>query len=156
MKRAAKNGRILLAAENPREVDRVLEALARHRLADKVDVVNDGAEALDYLYRRNRWARRPEELPLVMLLDLGMPRVGGLEVLRTVRADARLRLVPAVMLASSRAEDDLRDCYRAGANAFVVKPLAAEEFVTAIADVVAYWIFFNEPPPGTLSAGEAA
>jgi len=155
MTRAAKKGRILLAEDDPRDVDLVLEALARHQLAGKVDVVNDGAQALDYLYRHNEWSQRPEEPPLVILLDLKMPRVGGLEVLRTVRADPRLRLIPAVMLTSSREESDLVDSYRVGANAFVVKPIVFSEFVSAVADVAAYWVFFNEPPPGT-GASESA
>jgi CheY-like chemotaxis protein len=156
MTRAAKKGRILLAEDDPRDVDLVLEALARHQLAGKVDVVNDGAAALDYLYRHNEWAQRPGEPPLVLLLDLKMPRVGGLEVLRTVRSDPRLRLIPAVMLTSSREESDLLDSYRVGANAFVVKPIAFGEFLDALADVAAYWVFFNEPPPDTVTAGEPA
>jgi CheY-like chemotaxis protein len=156
MTRSARKGRILLAEDDPRDVDLVLEALERHQLAGKVDVVKDGAEALDYLYRHNEWAQRPEESPVVILLDIKMPRVSGLEVLRTVRSDPRLRLVPTVMLTSSRGESDLVDSYRIGANAFIVKPIAFSEFVSAVADLVAYWVFFNEPPPGAVLAAEPA
>lgn len=138
---------ILLADDNPRDVELTMTALADHRLANEVVVVNDGTQALDYLYRRGAYAHRPPGLPAVVLLDLKMPKVNGLEVLRTLKGDPQLRTLPVVVLTSSREAPDLAECYRLGANAYVVKPVDFPSFVAAVKQVGAFWAILNEPPP---------
>jgi CheY-like chemotaxis protein len=141
--------RILLAEDDVRDVELTLAALAEHRLANEVAVVRDGEEALDYLHRRGRFASRPEGLPVVVLLDLKMPKVDGLEVIRAVKSDERLRTVPLVVLTSSRESRDLEEAYRLGVNAFVVKPVQFSQFVEAVKQVGRFWAVVNEPPPGS-------
>lgn len=138
--------RILLAEDNVNDIELTLEALADHRLANEVIVVHDGAEALDYLYRRNAFKDRPMENPVVILLDLKMPKVDGLEVLRTIKSDPDLKRIPVVILTSSREESDLIRSYDLGVNAYVVKPVAFQEFVEAIKKIGAFWVLTNEPP----------
>ncbi len=140
--------RILLAEDNPKDVELTLSALDEHHLANEVVVVNDGAEALDYLYRRGKFTLRTENNPAVVLLDLKMPKVDGLEVLRTIKGDERLKTIPVVMLTSSREEKDLVDSYQLGVNAYVVKPVDFQQFVDAVKDLGAFWAILNEPPPG--------
>lgn len=144
-------GRVLLVEDDPNDVELTLSALGEHNLANDVVVARDGEEALDYLYCRGRFAARPEGHPIVVLLDLKMPKVDGLEVIRQLKQDERLRCVPLVVLTSSRESRDLEECYRLGVNAFVVKPVRFGEFVEAVKQVGAFWAIINEPPPGTLS-----
>jgi len=142
--------RILLAEDNPEDVELTLAALEENQLANEVVVVRDGAEALDYLYLRGAYATRPEGHPAVVLLDLKMPKVDGLEVLRHLKADAGLRSIPVVMLTSSREESDLVESYRLGVNAYVVKPVEFREFIAAVKNLGLFWAVLNEPPPGSL------
>jgi CheY-like chemotaxis protein len=141
--------RILLAEDNEHDVELVLAALEEHRLANEVVVVRDGAEALDYLYRRGDHAARPEGLPVVLLLDLKMPKVDGLEVLRQVKGDPNLRIMPVVMMTSSREEQDLVKSYELGVNSYLVKPVKFQRFVESVRQLGVYWALMNEPPPGT-------
>jgi CheY-like chemotaxis protein len=139
---------ILLAEDNPRDVELTLAALAERNLANEVVVVRDGEEALDYLSRGGRFSRRAEGHPAVVLLDLKMPRVDGLDVLRRIKTDGALKAIPVVMLTSSREERDLVESYRLGANAYVVKPVDFDQFMAAVAQLGAFWAILNEPPPG--------
>jgi CheY-like chemotaxis protein len=138
---------ILLAEDDPKDVELTLAALREHDLASDVVVARDGEETLDYLYRRGRFASRPEGHPVVVLLDLKMPKVDGIEVIRQLKSDEKLRAVPVVALTSSRESRDLEDCYRFGVNAFVVKPVHFAEFIEAVRQVGAFWVLLNEPPP---------
>jgi len=142
--------RILLAEDSAADLELTLEALKLHRLANEVVVVRDGAQALDYLFRRGEFAARPEGNPAVVLLDLKMPKVDGLQVLKQVRTDEALRAVPIVMLTSSREEQDLVESYRLGVNAYVVKPVDFSRFVDAVQQVGMFWAVVNQPPPGTM------
>ena len=142
--------RILIAEDSENDVELTLNALEEHHLANGVDVVRDGAEALDYLYRRGAYAERPDVLPAVVLLDLKMPKVDGLEVLRQMRTDPALKHVPAVMITSSREEQDLVRSYQLGVNAYVVKPVDFHQFVESIKQIGFFWAVINEPPPGTV------
>ncbi len=142
---------ILLAEDNHMDVELTLEALGRHNLANDVEVVNDGEEALDYLHRRGKYSSRLEGNPAVVLLDIKMPKVTGLEVLKEIKGDPKLRMMPVVVLTSSREESDLIKSYNLGVNAYVVKPLGFEEFVTAVSRLGVFWAIINEPPPGTSS-----
>lgn len=139
-------GRVLLVEDDPNDVELSLGALARHKIANRVDVARDGAEALDYLHRRGRFAERAPGTPVVVLLDLKLPRVDGLEVLREMKKDPALRAVPVVVLSSSRESVDLRSAYELGANAYVVKPVDFGQFQTAVRQVGLFWAVINEPP----------
>lgn len=143
--------RILLAEDSPRDAELVLDALAAHHLANEVVHVRDGAEALDYLFRRGAFAQRANGEPAVVLLDLKMPKLDGLEVLRQMRGDPHLKLIPVVVMTSSREEGDVLRSYELGVNAYVVKPVAFPAFVDAVKQVGAFWAVLNEPPPGSLS-----
>jgi CheY-like chemotaxis protein len=143
--------RILLVDDSPQDTELALEALEGHRLANEVLALRDGAEALDYLYRRGAFSDRPEGDPAVILLDLKMPKVDGMEVLRQIKGDPALKLIPVVMMTSSREEQDLMNSYQLGVNAFVVKPVRFQEFVEAVERVGAFWAVVNEPPPGSAS-----
>jgi len=136
---------ILLAEDNQNDIELTLTALQECRLSNEVEVVHDGAEALDYIHRRGNYAGREEGLPAVFLLDLKMPRVDGIEVLRQIKSDPALRHVPVVMLTSSREEKDLILSYDLGVNAFVVKPVDFEQFVAAIRALGMFWAIVNEP-----------
>ena len=142
--------RILLAEDSERDVELTLAALAEHNLANEVVVARDGAEALDYLYQRGRFANHANGLPVVVLLDLKMPKVDGLEVLRRMRSDPALKHVPAVMITSSREEQDLVRSYQLGVNAYVVKPVDFQQFVESIKQIGFFWAVINEPPPGSV------
>jgi len=141
---------IVLVEDNPHDLELTLVALERSQLANEVIVLRDGAEALDYLLRRGEHNDRLEGNPAVMLLDLKLPKVDGLEVLKAVRESAELRSIPVVMLTSSREEPDLQRAYELGVNAYVVKPVEFKEFVAAISDLGVFWAVLNEPPPGSL------
>ena len=119
-------------------------------LAEVCGSLRDGAEALDYLYRRGEYAKRENGPPAVILLDLKMPKVGGMEVLRQIKSDAKLKVIPVVVMTSSREEQDLIDSYQLGVNAYVVKPVKFHEFVDAVKQVGGFWGVFNEPPPESL------
>lgn len=139
---------ILFADDNPNDVELTLAALGEYNLANEIVVVSDGAEALDYLYSRGRFANRPGGLPALVLLDLKMPKVDGLEVLRTIKQDATMQSIPVVMLTSSREETDLVRSYRLGVNSYVVKPVDFQAFVEAVKQLGAFWTVHNQPPPG--------
>ncbi len=143
---------ILLVEDDKRDLELTLIALERSQLANHVVVLRDGAEALEYLRREGEHAERQEGNPAVILLDLKLPKVNGLEVLEAVRADANLKSVPIVMLTSSQEEADVLKSYELGVNAYVVKPVAFDRFVSAIADLGVFWAVLNEPPPGSLKA----
>jgi CheY-like chemotaxis protein len=142
--------RILLAEDSERDVELTLAALEEHNLANEVVVARDSAEALDYLYQRGQFAGHANGLPVVVLLDLKMPKVDGLEVLRQMRTDPALKHVPAVMITSSREEQDLVRSYQLGVNAYVVKPVDFHQFVESIKQIGFFWAIINEPPPGTV------
>jgi CheY-like chemotaxis protein len=145
--------RILYAEDSAADVELTLAALGEHKLANEVVVVGDGAEALDYLHRRGAFAQRPPGNPAVVLLDLKMPKVDGLEVLRALKGDDALRAIPVVILTSSREERDLVESYRLGVNAYVVKPVDFDQFVDAVKQVGMFWALVNEPPPGSRARG---
>ena len=140
---------ILLVEDNPHDLELTLIALERSHLANEVIVVRDGADALDYLHARGGFANREQGNPAVVLLDLKLPKVDGLEVLAEIRGSATLKSIPVVMLTSSREEQDLIRSYELGVNAYVVKPVDFQEFVRAIADLGIFWAVLNEPPPGS-------
>jgi two-component system response regulator len=139
--------RILLVDDSPRDTEMALAALEAYRLANEVITLRDGAEALDYLYRRGEFAGRASGQPAVILLDLKMPRVDGLEVLRQIKGDPNLKMIPVVVMTSSREEQDLVNSYQLGVNAYVVKPVKFQEFVEAVKLLGGFWAVLNEPPP---------
>jgi len=141
---------ILLVEDSPRDTEMTLDALTHCKLANEVVAVRDGAEALDYLFRRGEFAGRPAVNPVVVLLDLKMPKVDGLEVLRQIKSDPQLRIIPVVVMTSSREESDLITSYQLGVNAYIVKPVQFQEFVEAVKLVGAFWAVVNEPPPGSV------
>ena len=143
--------RILLAEDNLDDIELTLRVLAEYHLANKVDVVRDGVEALDYLFRRGRFADRPPGNPALLLLDNKMPRVDGLEVVRRVKADEQLKTIPVVMLTSSREQGDLFKSYELGVNAYVIKPVDFYDFVNAVRELGGFWGIVNEPPPRSAS-----
>jgi CheY-like chemotaxis protein len=138
---------ILLVEDNPKDVELTLAALEQSQLANEVVVVRDGAEALDFLYRRGAHKSRNTVDPAVVLLDLKLPKVDGLEVLAKIKGDPAMRHTPVVMLTSSREESDIVRSYELGVNAFVVKPVGFRDFFDAIQDVGVFWAVLNEPPP---------
>ena len=142
---------ILLVEDNPNDVELTLAALAENLLANDVVVVRDGLEALDYLHRRNVYAKRPEGNPSVVLLDLKLPKVDGLQVLEQLKGDDALQQLPVVMLTSSREERDLVKSYKLGVNAYVVKPVEFSDFVAAVKELGLFWTVINQPPPGSIA-----
>ena len=142
-----KFGRILMVEDDPRDVELTLTALEDYKLANEVVVCRDGQEALDYLYSRSKFSDRVNENPAVMLLDLKLPKVDGLEVLQQVKSDERLRMIPVVMLTSSHEEKDMMQSYKLGVNAYVVKPVDFHEFVNAVKELGVFWAVINQPPP---------
>lgn len=138
--------RILLVEDDPNDIELTLTALDGYNLANSVVVARDGAEAMDYLYCRGAFTERQEGNPVVILLDLKMPKIDGIEVLRLIKADEQLRLVPVVIMTSSRESQDLEQCYKLGANAYVVKPVRFPEFVEAVKQIGIFWALLNEPP----------
>jgi CheY-like chemotaxis protein len=139
--------RILLVEDDRRDIELTLEALSSHNLVNEVVVVEDGTEAMDYLRQQGLYALRSPGNPAVILLDLKLPKLDGLEVLQAIRSDEALRLIPVVMLTSSAEERDLVQSYRLGANGYVVKPLDFKEFVTVVASLGVFWAAINRPPP---------
>jgi CheY-like chemotaxis protein len=142
--------RILMVEDDPRDVELSLTALDQYNLANEVIVVGDGEEALDYLYQRGKFVARSKGNPAVMLLDLKLPKVDGLEVLQQIRGDPGLKMIPVVVLTSSREERDMVASYRLGVNAYVVKPVDFHEFVNAVKELGVFWALINEPPPGSV------
>jgi DNA-binding response OmpR family regulator len=143
-------GRILLVEDDPSDVELTLDALGEYNLANEVVVTRDGKLALDYLYCRGEFSARSEENPAVVLLDLKLPRVNGLEVLQQVKSDERLKMIPVVVLTSSQEEKDMMRSYKLGVNAYVVKPVDFHEFVNAVKELGVFWGIINQPPPGSM------
>jgi DNA-binding response OmpR family regulator len=142
-------GRILLVEDDRQDVELTMTALEEYNLSNEVVVASDGEEALDYLYYRGTYQRRSGENPAVVLLDLKLPKVNGLEVLEAIRSDEALKMMPVVVLTSSREEQDMVKSYKLGVNAYVVKPVDFHEFVNAIKELGVFWAIINEPPPGS-------
>ena len=143
-------GRILMVEDDPKDVELTLTALEDYNLTNEVVVTRDGEEALDYLYCRGSFKMRTNENPAVLLLDLKLPKVDGLEVLQTIKSDEKLKIIPVVVLTSSREERDMVASYKLGVNAYVVKPVDFHEFVNAIKELGVFWAIINEPPPGSV------
>ena len=143
-------GRILMVEDDPKDVELSLTALEDYNLANEVVVARDGEEALDYIYCRGQFAGRAGENPAVMLLDLKLPKVDGLEVLQQIKSDDRYKMIPVVVLTSSHEEKDMVASYRLGVNAYVVKPVDFHEFVNAIKELGIFWAVINQPPPGSV------
>lgn len=143
-------GRILMVEDDQNDVELTLAALSEYNLANEVVVTHDGAEALDFLYCRGRFDGRSNGNPAVMLLDLKLPKVNGLEVLQKIRSDEQLKMIPVVVLTSSHEEKDMMRSYQLGVNAYVVKPVDFHEFVNAVKELGVFWAVINEPPPGSL------
>jgi CheY-like chemotaxis protein len=142
-------GHILLVEDNLNDIELTLAALKQNHLANEIVVARHGGEALDYLHRRGSFQNRAHGNPIVVLLDLKMPKVDGLEVLRQMKSDESLKIIPVVMLTSSREESDLVKSYQLGTNAYVVKPVGFEQFTDAIRQLGMFWAVLNEPPPDT-------
>ena len=145
-----KLGRILMVEDDPKDVELTLEALEEYHLANEVVVTRDGQQALDYLYCRGEFSGRSNDNPAVMLLDLKLPKVDGLEVLQKIKSDDRLKMIPVVVLTSSHEEKDMMRSYKLGVNAYVVKPVDFHEFVNAVKELGVFWAIINEPPPGSI------
>jgi DNA-binding response OmpR family regulator len=143
-------GRILLVEDDPKDVELTLTALDEYNLANEVVVAKDGEEALDYLHCRGNFKARSNDSPAVLLLDLKLPKVDGLEVLQQIKSDAKLKMIPVVVLTSSHEEKDMVASYKLGVNAYVVKPVDFHEFVNAIKELGVFWAVINEPPPGSI------
>jgi CheY-like chemotaxis protein len=143
-------GRILLVEDDPRDVELTLTALEEYNLANEIVVTRDGETALDFLYCRGEFSTRSKGNPAVILLDLKMPKVDGLEVLQRIRSDEGLKLIPVVVLTSSNEEKDVMRSYKLGVNAYVTKPVDFHEFVNAVKELSVFWAVINQPPPGSL------
>lgn len=139
---------ILLVEDNPTDAELCIRALKKSNLANKLVWVKDGAEALDFLFRRSAYAdRSANHVPKVILLDLRLPKVDGLEVLRAVKADERTRHIPVVVMTSSKEDRDVAESYKLGANSYISKPVAFDEFVKVVSELGMYWLLINRPPP---------
>jgi CheY-like chemotaxis protein len=143
-------GRILMVEDDPRDVELTLTALQEYNLSNEVVVTRDGEEALDYLRNRGKFQARGNGNPAVLLLDLKLPKIDGLEVLQQIKSDEKLKMIPVVVLTSSREERDMVASYKLGVNAYVVKPVDFHEFVNAIKELGVFWAIINEPPPGSI------
>ena len=143
-------GRILMVEDDPKDVELTLTALDDYKLANEVVVTRDGEEALDYLYCRGKFKTRSSDNPAVLLLDLKLPKVDGLEVLQQIKSDEKLKMIPVVVLTSSHEERDMVTSYKLGVNAYVVKPVDFHEFVNAVKELGVFWALINEPPPGSV------
>jgi len=143
-------GRILLVEDDPKDVELTLTALDEYKLANEVVVTRDGEEALDYLYCRGKFQTRSNDNPAVLLLDLKLPKIDGLEVLQQMKSDEKLKMIPVVVLTSSHEEKDMVTSYKLGVNAYVVKPVDFHEFVNAVRELGVFWALINQPPPGSI------
>jgi CheY-like chemotaxis protein len=141
---------ILLVEDDPNDIELTLGSLEEYNLANEVLVARDGAEALDYLYRRGKFADYPSGNPAVILLDLKLPKVDGFELLKTIRSDDKLKLIPVTILTSSQEDNDLIQSYKLGVNAYIVKPVDFHQFTDAIKKLGIFWAVLNEPPPGSV------
>jgi CheY-like chemotaxis protein len=139
-----------MVEDDPKDVELTLTALEEYNLANEVVVTRDGQEALDYLYCRGQYSARSSDNPAVLLLDLKLPKVDGLEVLHQIKSDDRLKMIPVVVLTSSREERDMMRSYQLGVNAYVVKPVDFHEFVNAVRELGVFWAVINQPPPGSV------
>lgn len=142
-------GRILIVEDDPNDVELTLTALGDYNLANEVVIARDGQQAIDYLYGEGQFAGRSAGNPAVMLLDLKLPKISGLEILQRIKSDPKLKTVPVVVLTSSNEEKDVMKSYSLGVNAYVVKPVEFHEFVNAVKELGAFWAIVNEPPPGS-------
>ena len=143
-------GRILLVEDDLKDVELTLGALDEYNLANEVVVMRDGEQALDYLYYRGKFGERTRENPSVLLLDLKLPKVDGFEVLKQIKSDENLKMIPVVVLTSSREEKDMVASYQLGVNAYVVKPVDFHQFVNSVKELGVFWAIINEPPPGSV------
>jgi CheY-like chemotaxis protein len=143
-------GRILMVEDDPKDVELTLTALDEYKLANEVVVTRDGEEALDYLYCRGNFRTRSSDNPAVLLLDLKLPKLDGLEVLQQIKSDENLKMIPVVVLTSSHEEKDVVASYKLGVNAYVVKPVDFHEFVNAVKELGVFWALINESPPGSV------
>jgi len=143
-------GRILIVEDDPNDVELTLTALDEYKLANEVVVTRDGEEALDYLYCRGNFKTRSNDNPAVLLLDLKLPKLDGLEVLQQIKSDENLKMIPVVVLTSSHEEKDVVASYKLGVNAYVVKPVDFHEFVNAVKELGVFWALINESPPGSV------
>jgi CheY-like chemotaxis protein len=150
MENINKLGRILMVEDDSKDVELTMTALEEYNLANEVVVTRDGEQALDYLHCRGEYKTRTSGNPAVMLLDLKLPKVDGLEVLKQIKSDGELRMIPVVVLTSSKEEKDMVASYKLGVNAYVVKPVDFHEFVNAIKELGIFWAIINEPPPGSV------
>ncbi len=139
--------RILLAEDDEKDIELTLKTLEEYNLANETVVVRDGVEALDYLYSRGNFSERPGGNPVVIMLDLKMPRMNGIQVLRSLKEDEKLKQIPVVVLSSSSEERDLEECYKLGINGYVIKPVRFDKFVETIRQIGIFWALINEPPP---------
>jgi two-component system response regulator len=138
---------VLIVEDNPSDQELTLRALKKKNLSNKIHIVGDGAEALDFLFARGAYAdRTPADVPKVVLLDIKLPKISGIEVLQKIKADPNLRKVPVVMLTSSREGPDVQECYRLGANSYIVKPVDFDKFTEAVVQLGFYWLMTNQPP----------
>ncbi len=137
---------VLLVEDNPNDVELTLHAFRKHNLANRIHIVRDGAEALDFLFCRGPYQDRDPVIPKVILLDLKLPKVDGLEVLRQLRADERTRLMPVVVMTSSRQENDVVEAYKLGINSYIVKPVDFDQFTESVRQIGYYWLLLNQPP----------
>jgi CheY-like chemotaxis protein len=143
-------GRILIVEDDPNDVELTLTALTDYKLANEVVIARDGQQALDYLYCQGEFSTRSTDNPAVMLLDLKLPKIDGLEVLQQIKSDERLKMMPVVVLTSSNEEKDIVRGYSLGVNAYVVKPVDFHQFVNAVKELGVFWAVINEPPPGSV------
>jgi DNA-binding response OmpR family regulator len=143
-------GRILMVEDDAKDAELSLTALGEYNLSNEVVVAKDGEEALDYLFCRGKFSTRSSENPAVLLLDLKLPKIDGLEVLQQIKSNDKLKMIPVVVLTSSREERDMVASYKLGVNAYVVKPVDFHEFVNAIKELGVFWAIINEPPPGSI------
>ena len=150
----AKFKRVLLVEDDPHDVELTLTALEDNHLVNEVEVVNDGEAALDYLYHRGAYTAKPGGNPAVVLLDLKLPKINGIEVLRQIRSDEKMKMIPIVILTSSREEKDLVESYRLSVNAYVVKPVKFGEFIESVRQIGLFWAITNETPPGSIKRGD--
>ncbi|TRX20624.1 response regulator [Flavobacterium franklandianum] len=138
---------ILLIEDNKNDAELTIRALKKNNLANKLVHLKDGAEAIDFIFAEGNYSgRKVENIPKVILLDLKMPKVNGIEVLKKIKADERTKKIPVVILTSSKEDPDIQECYRLGVNSYVVKPVQFEEFVKSVSELGLYWIISNQPP----------
>jgi CheY-like chemotaxis protein len=138
---------ILLVEDNPDDVELTIHALKRNNILNSVEIVRDGQEALDYLFYTGKYTNSTHSLPGIILLDLKLPKVDGIEILRKIKLDRRRKIIPVVVLTSSKEERDVIESYDLGVNSYIRKPVDFEQFVDTVKQIGFYWLLFNEPPP---------